>query len=78
MSSGRYVFASASRDKRPLSYRSITAKAVNCFVTDAMVNRVDMLFFTPIPDIGSPLHEAAKKLAEGVNNALSGLKKDSE
>lgn len=31
-----------------------------------------------IPDIGSPLHEAAKKLAEGVNNALSGLKKDSE
>lgn len=31
-----------------------------------------------IPDIGSPLHEAAKRLAEGVNNALSGLKKDSE
>ena len=31
-----------------------------------------------IPDIGSPLHEAAKKLAEGVNSALAGLKKDSE
>lgn len=31
-----------------------------------------------IPDIGSPLHEAAKRLAEGVNSALSGLKKDSE
>lgn len=31
-----------------------------------------------IPDIGSPLHEAAKKLAEGVNNALAGLKKGSE
>lgn len=31
-----------------------------------------------IPDIGSPLHEAAKRLAEGVNSALSSLKKDSE
>lgn len=31
-----------------------------------------------IPDIGSPLHEAAKRLAEGVNSAISGLKKDSE
>jgi hypothetical protein len=31
-----------------------------------------------VPDIGSPLHEAAKKLAEGVNSALSSLKKDSE
>lgn len=31
-----------------------------------------------IPDIGSPLHEAAKRLAEGVSDALSSLKKDSE
>lgn len=31
-----------------------------------------------IPDIGSPLHEAAKRLAEGVNSALASIKKDSE
>ena len=31
-----------------------------------------------IPDIGTPLREAAKKLADGVNSALSSLKKDSE
>jgi hypothetical protein len=31
-----------------------------------------------IPDIGSPLYEAAKRLAKGVNSALSGLEKDSE
>ena len=31
-----------------------------------------------IPDIGSPLHEAAKRLADGVSSALSGLKNDSE
>ena len=31
-----------------------------------------------IPDIGSPLHEAAKRLADGVNSALSSLKKESE
>ena len=31
-----------------------------------------------IPDIGTPLREAAKKLADGVNSALSSLKNDSE
>ncbi len=31
-----------------------------------------------IPDIGTPLREAAKKLADGVNSALASLKKDSE
>lgn len=31
-----------------------------------------------IPDIGSPLHEAAKRLAEGVNSALASIEKDSE